>query len=38
MDWVELVQTGRRLKRIAPQGKDVHFLRNHAYYVRDVAE
>ena len=26
MDWVELAQTGRRLIRVAPKGKDIHFL------------
>ena len=35
MDWVDLVQTGRRLIRIAPKGKDVHFLRRRVYYVAE---
>ena len=35
MDWVELAQTGRRLIRVAPKGKDVHFLRRRVYYVAE---
>ena len=35
MDWVELAQTGKRLKGIAPKGKDIHFLRNRAYYMQE---
>ena len=35
MDWVELAQTGRRLKRLAPRGQDVHFLRHRVYYVAE---
>ena len=35
MDWVELAQTGRRGIRVAPKGKDIHFLRNRVYYVAE---
>ena len=35
MDWVELAQTGRRVIRIAPKGKDAHFLRHRVYYVAE---
>ena len=35
MDWVELAQTGQRVIRVAPKGKDIHFLRNRVYYVAE---
>ena len=35
MDWVEWAQTGQRLKRLAPRGQDVHFLRHRIYCVAE---
>ena len=35
MNWVELAQMGQRFKRLAPRGKDVHFLRHRVYYVAE---
>ena len=35
MDWVELAQTGQRRIRVAPQGQEIHFLRNRFYYAAE---